>query len=435
VSSANGPAPIVIIGAGAIGLCTAFYLRQAGRDVVVIDRAAVGAGSSWGNAGWVCLSHAAPVPGPGVIANALRSIGRPNSPLYLRPELSPQFARWMWHFWRSCSPRRFSASYRALAEFVAPAFDLFDELSSAGIDTTLTRPGLMHAYLSTAEAERTLAVQREFASIGYSVPTAPVTGNTVRELEPSLSGRVAAGYVIDKEGVLNPGIFTAEVAKRLTEQGVQIIEHSPVIGFRELHGRVTSVRLAETEVRCSAVVVAAGTWSADVLSHLGIVLPLQAGKGYSFSVNVANPPTRPIYFGDKHIVASPIGGQTRFAGTMEFSGNNRHLEWRRIVSIAEASKSYLGDWFDKPDDLVGQITEPWVGGRPMLPDGLPVLDALPDLSNVFLSTGHGMLGITLAPASGKSLASYVVTGCRPTELSPFRLARLAHFSRPQRVQG
>jgi glycine/D-amino acid oxidase-like deaminating enzyme len=432
VTAADQRAPVVIIGAGAIGLCTAFYLRQAGREVIVVDRAAVGAGSSWGNAGWVCLSHSAPVPAPGVIAHAVRSIGRPHSPLYLRPELSLDFARWMWNFWRSCSARRFASSYRALAEFAAPAFDLFDEISRAGVDTTLTRPGLVHAFLTPGEAERTLQVQREFASIGYTVPTAPVTGPAVRDLEPSLSSEVAAGYVIEDEGLLNPGAFTAALAKTLIEQGVQVIEHSAVIGFRTDSQGVCSVRLAETELACSAVVVAAGTWSADLLSQLGIALALQAGKGYSFSVNLANPPTKPIYFGDKHIVASPVGGQTRFAGTMEFSGNNRHLEWRRIVSIAEASKAYLGSWFDNPDDLVGRISEPWVGGRPMLPDGLPVLDRLPGLQNAFLSTGHGMLGITLAPASGRSLASYVVTGSRPTELTPFQFARISGGRRTAR---
>jgi D-amino-acid dehydrogenase len=214
------------------------------------------------------------------------------------------------------------------------------------------------------------------------------------------------------------------LAKTLVEQGVRVVEHSPVNGFNVRDGRVETVQLLDSELACSQVVITAGTWSAEILGKLGLTLPLQAGKGYSFSIQLPEAPRRPMYFGDKHIVSSPIGGQTRFAGTMEFSGNNRHLEWRRIVSIAEASKPYLGEWFDRPDDLIGRISEPWVGGRPMLPDGLPVLDRVPALSNAFLSTGHGMLGITLAPASGKSLASYVVTGNRPSELTAFGFERI-----------
>jgi glycine/D-amino acid oxidase-like deaminating enzyme len=425
VTAARSSGPVVVIGAGAVGLCTAFYLRQAGRDVVVIDRAAAGAGSSWGNAGWVCLSHSAPVPAPGVVRNAVRSIGRPQSPLYLRPEVSLDFARWMWHFWRSCARPRFERSYAAMARFAAPSFEQFSELASAGVATTLTRPGLVHAFLSQDEAERTLAGQRRHTESGYDVPAVALTGPAVQVLEPTLSAQVAAAYLVEGEGVLNPGAFCASLAKTLIEQGVRVIEHSPVTGFRRRGREVIAVRLVDNEIACSDVVVAAGTWSADVLAQLGLAVPLQAGKGYSFSISLPNPPRRPMYYGDKHIVSSPIAGQTRFAGTMEFSGNNRHLQWRRVVSIAEASKPYLGEWFDRPDDLIGRISDPWVGGRPMLPDGLPVLDRVPSTSNAFVSTGHGMLGITLAPASGKALASYVATGSRPLQLAPFGFDRIA----------
>jgi len=330
----------------------------------------------------------------------------------------------MWHFWRSCARPRFERSYAAVAEFAAPSFEQFDELSAAGVATTLTRPGLVHAFLSQDEAERTLAGQRRHIESGYDVPATPLIGPAVQALEPTLTSQVAAAYLVAGEGVLNPGAFCASLAKTLIEQGVRVIEHSPVVGFRLRGSELTAVRLVDAEVACSEVVVTAGTWSADVLARLGLAVPLQAGKGYSFSSSLPNPPRRPMYYGDKHIVSSPIGGQTRFAGTMEFSGNNRHLEWRRIVSIAEASKPYLGDWFDRPDDLIGRISDPWVGGRPMLPDGLPVLDRVPSTSNAFVSTGHGMLGITLAPASGKALASYVATGSRPAELMPFGFGRI-----------
>jgi glycine/D-amino acid oxidase-like deaminating enzyme len=424
VTSGSEADPVVVIGAGAIGLCTAFYLRQAGRAVTVIDRAGVGNGSSWGNAGWVCLSHSAPVPAPGVVLNALRSIGRPNSPLYLRPELSPAFARWLWHFWRACAPARFAASYAALAEFARPAFDLFDELNEFGVETTLTRPGLLHAFLSPEEAQRTLAMQRMQAGHGYQVPERPSRGSDIQAMDRALSDQVRAAYLVEGEGVLEPGGFTAALAKCLSERGVPILEQSPVVGLRTAGSRVRAVSLSDSEVRCSDVVIAAGTWSADLTGLLGIGLPLQAGKGYSFSAQLQVPPRIPMYFGDKHMVTSPIGGLTRFAGTMEFSGNNRHLEWRRIVSIAQASTPYLGDWFGTPDDLVGMISDPWVGGRPMLPDGLPVLDQLPGHENAYLSTGHGMLGITLAPASGKLLAQYVATGVRPAKLQPFRFDRV-----------
>lgn len=417
-------APVVVVGAGVIGLCAAFYLCQAGRDVVVVDRAAIGGGSSWGNAGWVCLSHSAPVPGPGVIRDALASIGRPDSPLYLRPELSVEFTRWIWHFVQSCTTTRFARSYQALAALAAPAFERFDELRSAGVETTLSRPGLVHAFLSGDEARRTMVTQRRWQSVGYALPAQPLTGPAVRQLEPSLTAQVAAAYLVEGEGVVNPGALTAGLAAYLTGRGARVLTETSVAQFRTTDGRVSAVDLGGEWLECSAVVVAAGTWTSDILARLGVRLPLQAGKGYSFSVELPTPPQRPMYLGDKHIVASPIGGRTRLAGTMEFSGNNRHLEWRRIVSIAEASKAYLGSWFDRPDDLVGRISDPWVGGRPMLPDGLPLVDRLPHLDNAFVSTGHGMLGMTLAPESGRTMARFLVTGARPAELRPFAIDRL-----------
>jgi D-amino-acid dehydrogenase len=109
---------------------------------------------------------------------------------------------------------------------------------------------------------------------------------------------------------------------------------------------------------------------------------------------------------------------------MELSGNNNRLDWRRVVALAKASRHYLGDWFTHPDELPGLIRDPWVGGRPLLPDSLPVIDRLPGHTNAFINTGHGMLGVTLGPASGRAITDYLLTGGRPDPLTPFRFDRL-----------
>jgi glycine/D-amino acid oxidase-like deaminating enzyme len=133
-----------------------------------------------------------------------------------------------------------------------------------------------------------------------------------------------------------------------------------------------------------------------------------------------------LYLGDKRIVASPIDGTTRIAGTMELSGNNNQLDWRRIVAIAQGSRHYLGRWFERPDELVGLIRDPWGGGRPFLPDGLPVIDQVPGYDNAFVATGHGMLGVTLGPATGMALTDYTLSRRRPAVLTPFQIGRLHH---------
>ncbi|WTP55896.1 FAD-dependent oxidoreductase [Streptomyces phaeochromogenes] len=419
-----GDHPVVVVGGGVVGLCTAYYLAVAGVPVEVVERRGLGSGVSRGNAGWVCLSHSTPVPAPGVVRYALRSLGRPDSPLYLRPLPDPAFVRWLWRFWRSSTPAAFRRGYAAIAELNQDTFDLFDGLREAGVDTTLTRPGMVHAFLSATEARHHLAVQREMADGRYPMPDDVTTGPGARLLDDALSFRVRAAYLVEGEGVVDPEAFARALGEALAALGVKVHENAEATGFRSSGGRVTALRTAQGEIPCSAVVVAAGMRSPGLLRALGSPLPLQAGKGYSFSVDLDPAPRHTLYFGERKAVASPIGGTTRIGGTMELSGNNNRLDWRRIVAVALASRHYLGRWFDDPDDLVSLIRDPWVGGRPFLPDGLPVIDRVPGSENAFAATGHGMLGVTLGPVTGHRLAEYIRTGRKPEALAPFRFDRL-----------
>ncbi|MGA5451971.1 NAD(P)/FAD-dependent oxidoreductase [Streptomyces umbrinus] len=419
-----GDHPVVVVGGGVVGLCTAYYLAVAGVPVEVVERRGLGSGVSRGNAGWVCLSHSTPVPAPGVVRYALRSLGRPDSPLYLRPLPDPAFVRWLWRFWRSSTPAAFRRGYAAIAELNQDTFDLFDGLREAGVDTTLTRPGMVHAFLSATEARHHLAVQREMADGRYPMPDDVTTGPQARLLDDALSSRVRAAYLVEGEGVVDPEAFARALGEALAALGVKVHENAEATGFRSSGGRVTALRTAQGEIPCSAVVVAAGMRSPGLLRALGSPLPLQAGKGYSFSVDLDPAPRHTLYFGERKAVASPIGGTTRIGGTMELSGNNNRLDWRRIVAVALASRHYLGRWFDDPDDLVSLIRDPWVGGRPFLPDGLPVIDRVPGSENAYAATGHGMLGVTLGPVTGHRLAEYIRTGRKPEALEPFGFDRL-----------
>jgi glycine/D-amino acid oxidase-like deaminating enzyme len=420
-AAGRGDDPVVVVGGGVVGLCAAHYLAAAGVPVEVVERGRVGSGASWGNAGWVCRSHSAPLPAPGMTPYVLRSLGRPDSPLYVRPSLDPALALWALRFWRSCSAARFRRGYGALAALNRPTFDLFDALRDAGVETTLRTPGLVHAFLSPDVARHHLDVQRGMA--GYELPDRVELGDAARSLDAALGDGVAAGYLVRGEGVVDPDRLVRSLAASLTRAGARVHEDLVVTGFDRANGCVGAVRTPRGNLRCRAVVVAAGAWSGGPLRELGHRLPLQAGKGYSFSVRLDRPPRHALYLGDKRVVASPINGSVRIAGTMELSGNNRRLDWRRLVAVADASRSYLGRWYEHPDDLVGLIRDPWVGGRPLLPDGLPVIDRLPGIRNAFVTTGHGMLGVTLAPASGAALAEYVLRGCRPEVLRPFGFTR------------
>ncbi len=415
--------PTVVIGGGIVGLACAYELASTGQAVHVVDRASVGAGSSGGNAGWVTLSHCYPVPSPGSVRAALGSAGRADAPLYVRPSLSPGFVRWLYEFQKYCRPAAFARGAAALSGLAEQTEKLFDRWQADGVETTLTRPGLVHAFLDQREAERTLALQRSLANGRYQVPGTALIGPEIQELEPALSDQVSSAYLIADEALVDPSRLVASLAARLLSLGVTISERSVATRFDVDEGRVRAVEVSGDLIACGDVVLAGGTWSGDLLTRLDVPLRLQAGKGYSFAADLPVPPARPIYLGDKHVAVSPIGGTTRISGTMEFSGNNRRLDWRRVEAIARASREYLGPWFDSLDDLMGLIDSPWVGGRPMLPDGLPLIDRVPNLANAYVATAHGMLGVTLAPSTGAALREFIETGVRPAVLAPFGFAR------------
>jgi D-amino-acid dehydrogenase len=418
----RGEDPVLVVGGGIVGLSTAYYLLRAGLAVEVVERSVVASGASLGNAGWVCLSHSAPVAAPGVLGYAVRSLGRPDSPLYVRPFGDAGLLPWLLRFWRNSTPSRFERGYAAVADLNRATFDLFDELRESGVDTGLTRPGMVHAFLSAAHARQHLRVQRLMAHGRYEVPDDIVV--TAGDLDASIAPTVQAAYLVPGEGVVDPGRLVRSLRDRVQDAGGKVHENVEVSGFHRSGDTVVGVHTTQGDMACGAVVVAAGMWSAKLLGHLGHRLALQAGKGYSFSIDLDPAPRHALYFGDHKLVASPIAGATRIAGTMELSGNNNRLDWRRVVALAKASRHYLGDWFTHPDELPGLIRDPWVGGRPLLPDSLPVIDRLPGCANAFVNTGHGMLGVTLGPASGQAITDYVRTGRRPESLTPFRFDRL-----------
>ena len=410
----------VVVGGGIVGLACAYELASAGQEVHLVDRSTIGTGSSTGNAGWVTQSHCFPVPSPDSVRAGLRSVGRSDSPLYVRPSLSPRFLRWLYEFRRFCGRAAFARGAASLASLGEQAVAQYEKWQGDGIETTLTRPGLVHAFLDEGEAARTLALQRSIAGGRFAVPDQPLTGSEITSLEPALLGsEVRAAYLVEDEGLVDPSSLLESLLARLRSLNVAVTERTAVSGFVVERGRVRAAVVDGRPLDCSRVVVAGGTWSADLLALLGVSVRMQAGKGYSFSVDLPVAPRRPLYLGDKHVAVSPLGSSTRIAGTMEFSGNNLRLDWRRVEAIATASRHYLGDWFDHHDELIGRIDSPWVGGRPMVPDGLPLIDRLPNVDNAYVATAHAMLGVTLAPTTASALAEMIISGRKPPALEPF----------------
>jgi len=415
---------IGVVGGGVIGLSVACYLSRAGAEVVVFERGVLGQGCTWGSAGWISPSESAPVVGPDAIRQALRSLGRPRSPLYLRPTLDKSLYRWLLHALRYANGAAAARGLRALAELGRSTFELYDELERAGLDAGLSAMGLLHVFSrrdSAAKALASAAVMREY---GYAVPRELLTGTELRTLEPTLSGHAEAGYLISEERHVDPARLTAGLAGLVRKAGATSWEHTGVRRLDCSAGRVRAVVAGGDTTSITSVILAGGASCGELLRPLRTELPLTAGKGYSFLRRLRTLPGRPIHLGDVKIALTPFARGLRVAGTMELSGDNETLRQSRVNAIARGAARFFDGWED-PDANGHDQEEVWVGRRPLTPDGLPILDRVPPFANLFVATGHSMLGITLAPGSGQAMADFVLSGRRPALLEPFRVQRFA----------
>lgn len=413
---------VVVVGAGIVGLCCAWFLRARDLDVVVLERATVGSGSTPGSSGWLAPAQSAPLPAPGLTSFALRSLGRAESPLYLHPPALPEVAGWLIRFRAFCTERAHARGFHATAELNRRCFALYDQLASEGVDIRMRDGGMLFAARSVAAARRTLAKMRPIAEYGYALPSDVTSGRELHELEPAISDAVEAGFVVREDRYVDPRQLLEALAAALRRIGVEVRERTEVRGFAAHGGVVRGVRTAYGEIDATDVVLAAGAWTARLASRLGIWFPLQAGKGYSFSVAPAVMPKRPVLIVDGMFAGTPLGDRLRVAGTMELSGINTRIDRRRVDAILRAATPCFRGWSDGPRDV-------WTGMRPMTPDGLPILDQAPGHRNVFLATGHAMNGLSLGPPSGEAMAELVATGRAPGVLAPLRADRFGPLLR------
>jgi D-amino-acid dehydrogenase len=408
---------VVVIGAGVIGMACAFTLRKRGHDVIVVDRGQPGDACSRGNAGWIVPSLSGPLPAPGMMGTTLKWMLKSDSPLYISPGAVPGLARWLWQFWCYSNRTDYRKGLRAVAELNRPTRELFDRLQQDGVPFELHRDGLMFVFLDPAYMRATLADFEHYREFGYAVPT-PLDRNGVMQLEPGLSPRVSSGFLVEPEYHVRPESLCDGYLSALRASDVTVLTNVEVIGGMVRSGRATVLETSSGPLEGSEFLVAAGAWSGQVTEQLGVKLPVQAGKGYSITIEGTAPAfTRPLYLGEARIGCSPFNQSLRFAGTMELSGINTVLDRRRVAGIRRGITRYL-------DTPIGPHEgNEWVGLRPLTPDGLPMLGRVPGFQNLYVATGHAMLGVTLAPATAEVMAD-LITGARPRmELAPFEPGR------------
>ncbi len=322
----------------------------------------------------------------------------------------PRLAPWLARFWRHCNRTDFERGSRALAALGADTLDQFDRLEADGLSFEQHRDGLLMVFREqkTMDAELALLEKAEYG------PLRVLTSKGIRDREPALRLLHAGGIHVQPERHLRPELLASELARYLGEAEVDIIEGCEVTGFAFAGKGARGLLTDRGSIEADAFVVATGAEAASLAGRCGARLPIQAGKGYS--VTVDRPLTRvntPLYLGEAMIGVAPFDGALRVAGTMELSGLNLKLDPKRIAALRRAAEGEVPGIFEG-----GEVKE-WVGMRPLTPDGLPVIGRLPRQDNIYIASGHQMMGVLLAPSTGKVVTELILDGRASVDLEPF----------------
>jgi len=409
---------VLIIGGGVVGLCAAHYALQAGMRVTLWEREAEGGDNcSLGNAGMVVPSHFIPLAAPGMIAKGLRWMFDPQSPFFIRPRLSPALMRWAWLFYRHANASHVEQCRQLLLDLNMQSRALFAELAGKN-DFGLQQRGL----LMLCRTQQGLDEEAEVAEMAHRIGGRAeiLDARATAAKDPAITMDVTGAVWFPDDCHLNPAMFS-RVMRRLVREAGGEIRHATTLEKLEVsHGRVLAAYERGNRHDVDQLLVAGGSWSAEILRDLGMNLPLQAGKGYSLSMK--SPPQLPglcSIFCEAKIAVTPMEGSLRFAGTMEVGGLSLAIDPQRVKGIIKSVQPYFPAFSEQDFAAI----RPWAGLRPVSPDGMPYVGWAPHQENVLIATGHAMMGLSLAPITGKIIADLAAgrnCGFELARMSPSR---------------
>ncbi len=411
---------IHIVGGGVVGLCAAWYLKKVGCGVTIIDKNDISDGTSFGNAGMIVPSHFVPMATPGVIAQGLRWMLNSKSPFYIRPRLNADLVQWLWHFYRSANARQVARSVPVLYELNEQSKWLYKAMViEEGFDFGFEERGLLMLYRTKKQAEEEEELAEKAHSLGVKADIYDKSG--LKSLEPEMDLDVLGGIYFPGDAHLYPNRLMAQLVARLKELGVTFLSNTSIVDFKTSGSTIKALLTDKNEaIPVENVLLSPGSWAGFLLKKAGIKIHLQDGKGYSITLKSPGlRPRIPTILSEAKVAVTPMGDDLRIGGTLELSGLSQKINQKRVEGIIESMPKYYRN-IDVPFSRKTQI---WKGYRPCTPDGMPYIGQADNLSNLFVGTGHGMMGLSLGAATGK-LLSEIITEQRPMMATdPFRLNR------------
>ncbi len=402
---------VVIIGGGVIGLCTAWFLRQEGMQVTIIDKGDFSDGCSFGNAGMIVPSHFTPLASPGMIAKGLGWMFAKNSPFFIRPRLSGELMQWLWLFYKSSTKKHVTECAPLLRDWHEESREMYaywNQLPDFSFD--FERKGILMLFQSAAAEKEEMEVATKAHGLGMEAVF--VSPGKLKELEPGIAMNVRGAIHYPGDAHLSPDLFMTQMKGWLESNGVEFVPQLEVERLNDLGKEGCQLLCNRGKIlQAQHVVVATGAWAGKMMKSSGYTLPMQDGKGYSFTIQQPeHSPQIPALLHEARVAITPMGSRLRISGTLEISGMDEIIRAHKVKSIVEAVPRYYHQLNIEPPEKV------WFGYRPCSPDGMPYVGRLKENSSVIVAAGHSMMGLSLAPATGRMIKDCLVGSSTPSRL-------------------
>ena len=413
---------VAVIGGGMVGVCVAYWLQRDGHSVFLVEPGNPGDGASFGNAGCFNGSSVTPTAMPGVLRRVPHWLMDPLGPLSLRWSYLPAVMPYLVRFVRSATVDKVRAQAAALRPLLAPSVTLVRELArDAGAEELVHQRGHLYVYRSPEALAKDGFAWALRRANGVAVDE--FDADELRQLEPALSRDYVRGLLVRENGHTdNPFALVTRLVERFQAQGGEIVR-GRALGFRLDGRRLVAVRSDAGELAADAAIVCAGAHSKPLAAALGDKVPLETERGYHLMIRDAESmPRIPTADADGKFVATPMQLGLRFAGTVELAGLAAPPDWRRArMLLAQGRRMLPGLAAEHAEERISV----WMGHRPALPDSLPVLGASRASPDVIYAFGHGHVGMTAAPMTGRIVADLISGRPAPIDIGPFAPGRFA----------
>ncbi|MBD1386021.1 FAD-dependent oxidoreductase [Mucilaginibacter rigui] len=405
----------IIIGGGIIGLFSAYYLNKSGWEVEILEQGDLTDNASFGNAGMIVPSHFIPLAAPGMIEQGFRWMFNSKSPFYVKPSLNPELIGWGLKFLKAANKQHVERSATALRDLSLLSKKLYTDLEQdADFDFGFADKGILMLFKTSKFEDEERHTAEKAISLGLDAQY--LTADECRKLQPDIELDVLGAVHYHCDAHLYPNKLMVALVNHLEKAGVRIHRNTPVTKIEHIDGKITRAISNDKSFMADTYVMAGGAWTPAIAKLAGLNIPLMPGKGYSFMVDEPqHRMTIPALLCEARVSVTPMNGQIRFGGTMEIGKINQQVNMNRVAGIVESIPQYFPDF----TPALPRQKDIWFGFRPCSPDGLPYIGLSDKYKNLAVATGHGMMGLSLAPATGKLIDEVMNSTLPSASISQF----------------